>query len=81
MDVDGDDNEPEWGYCTAEGCTEAALPIWLSGDFPDDPDLFLCIKHIGAEIVRLTEALEQAARMKTIIGARRIVADALGKEN
>lgn len=33
-----------------------------------------------AEIARLTEALKHAARMFTIKGARRIVADALGKE-
>jgi hypothetical protein len=32
------------------------------------------------EITRLSEALRQAARMKTIKGARRIVEDTLGKE-
>jgi hypothetical protein len=79
MDVDGNDNQPEWGYCTAEGCQEAALPIWLEGGCPDDADLFLCQDHIGTEIARLRAALRQCAQMKTIRGARRIVADALGE--
>lgn len=79
MDVNGNDNQPEWGYCTDPGCTEAAFPIWLSGGFPDDPDLLLCETHIGAEIARLREALRHAARMFTIKGARKIVADALGE--
>jgi hypothetical protein len=80
MDVDGNDNQPEWGYCTAEDCQEAALPIWLEGGYPDDADLFLCQDHIGAEIARLRAALRQCAQMKTIRGARRIVSDALGED-
>jgi len=79
IDADGNDNQPEWGYCTTPDCTNAAYPIWLSGEYPDDPDLFLCDRHIGAEIARLREALRQAARMFTIIGARKIIADALGE--
>jgi hypothetical protein len=50
MDVDGNDNGPEWGYCTHPGCRHAAFPIWLSGDYPDDPDLFLCPTHIGSRM-------------------------------
>lgn len=80
MDVDGNDNSPEWGYCTAHGCKNAAFPIWYAGDYPDDPDLLLCEVHIGAEIARLREALRQCAQMFTIKGARKIVRDALGDE-
>lgn len=80
MDVNGNDNEPEWGYCTAPDCREAAFPIWLSGEYPDDPDLLLCERHIGAEIARLRAALRQCARMFTIRGARQVVKDALGEE-
>lgn len=47
MDVNGNDNAPEWGYCTTPGCSEPAEPLWFSGGFPDDPDLLLCYKHIG----------------------------------
>lgn len=47
LDVNGYDNQPEWGYCHKEGCKEEAFPIWKSGDYPDDPDLLLCPKHIG----------------------------------
>lgn len=57
IDVNGNDNTPEWGYCTVAGCEEAAFPIWLSGEEPDDPDLYLCPKHIGARILH-----EQTAR-------------------
>ena len=50
MDVHGNDNTPEWGYCKTPGCNEPAEPLWFSGDFPDDPDLLLCYKHTGAYI-------------------------------
>jgi len=55
LDVNGYDNTPEWGYCKTEGCKEEAFPIWLSGDYPDDPDLLLCPKHIGARIKELMD--------------------------
>lgn len=46
MDVDGNDNMPEWGYCTHPGCTYAAIPCYLPGNLPpDDPDDFLCADH------------------------------------
>jgi hypothetical protein len=51
IDVNGNDNQPEWGYCTVAGCKEAAFPIWFSGGEPDDPDLYLCPTHIGARIL------------------------------
>jgi hypothetical protein len=60
MDVNGNDNQPEWGWCNAPDCKNAASPIWLSGDYPDDPDLLLCDRHIGAEIARLRKTLEAA---------------------
>lgn len=60
MDVNGNDNQPEWGYCTAPGCHDAAFPIWLAGEYPDDPDLLLCETHIGAEIARLRDVLDAA---------------------
>lgn len=50
MDVNGNDNSPEWGWCTWPGCKDAALPIWMSGDFPDDPDFLLCPTHIGSKM-------------------------------
>jgi hypothetical protein len=50
MDADGNDNTPEWGWCTCPGCKSAALPIWLSGAFPDDADFYLCERHIGAKM-------------------------------
>lgn len=50
MDVNGNDNAPEWGWCTYPGCGEAAMPIWLSGEFPDDPDYLLCPQHIGSRL-------------------------------
>lgn len=53
------DEGPEWGWCTLESCHEAAFPIWLSGGFPDDPDLLLCPKHIGAYIARLQAAEDE----------------------
>ena len=62
MDVHGNDNTPEWGWCKHDGCREAALPIWLSGDYPDDPDLLLCPKHIGEHIAHLHEAADLAVR-------------------
>lgn len=60
MDVDGNDNTPEWGYCTQPGCSHAALPIWLSGDFPDDPDLLRCERHLGSLINGLMVLLRAA---------------------
>lgn len=50
MDVDGNDNSPEWGYCTHVGCRQEAFPIWLSGGYPDDPDLLLCPIHLGSRM-------------------------------
>lgn len=58
MDVDGNDNSPEWGYCTYPGCREAALPIWLSGGYPSDPDLLRCDRHIGSLINALVILLK-----------------------
>jgi len=66
IDVNGYDNSPEWGTCKAEDCKEDAFPIWLAGDYPDDPDLLLCPKHIGARILRA----ETAQKAWTEIGAR-----------
>lgn len=63
IDVDGNDNQPEWGYCTYPGCTHAALPIWLSGSYPDDADLFLCEDHIGSKINALMVLLRTAVDM------------------
>jgi hypothetical protein len=37
-------------------------------------------RKAAIEIARLREALRQAGRMKTIIGARKIVEDAIGAE-
>lgn len=53
LDVNGCDNRPEWGYCKNDGCKEEAFPIWTRGDYPDDPDLLLCPKHIGELIDNL----------------------------
>ena len=53
IDVNGNDNMPEWGYCTHPDCKEEAMPIWLSGAYPDDPDLYLCLTHIGMRIAEL----------------------------
>jgi hypothetical protein len=52
------DEGPEWGYCTRDGCHEAAEPVWLNADYPDDAELmlFLCHKHIGAYIYELQQA-------------------------
>lgn len=65
LDVNGNDNQPEWGYCHTEGCKEGAFPIWKSGAYPDDPDLLLCPKHLGeligsleADAAALREAIE-----------------------
>jgi hypothetical protein len=58
IDVNGNDNTPEWGYCTYPDCKEEAEPIWLSGGFPDDPDLYLCNQHIGAKIAELMAQIE-----------------------
>lgn len=46
------DRGPEWGYCKVDGCDGEAFPLWLSGDYPDDPDLLLCPTHIGAHIAK-----------------------------
>ena len=46
MDVDGNDNTPEWGYCDKEGCKEPAIPCYLPYNMPpDDPDDCLCVDH------------------------------------
>ncbi len=66
IDVNGNDNTPEWGYCTTQGCKEAAFPIWLSGGPPDDPDLLLCETHIGLHIAKL----ETQRKAWTEIGAK-----------
>ena len=50
MDADGNDNNPEWGYCTHVGCRHEAFPLWLSGGYPDDPDLLLCHEHLGSRM-------------------------------
>lgn len=66
IDVNGNDNTPEWGYCEHPGCPEPAYPIWFSGGEPDDPDLLLCEAHIGARLLH-----EMTARKAwTEIGAR-----------
>lgn len=26
------------------------MPIWLSGDYPDDPDVLRCTRHLGSLI-------------------------------
>ena len=65
MDVNGNDNSPEWGYCTEKGCKEPAEPLWFSGGFPDDPDLSLCHKHIGTRMLAVEterDALRTALR-------------------
>lgn len=66
IDVNGNDNTPEWGYCTIDGCREEAFPIWQSGGFPDEPDHLLCPKHIGLLIGKL----ETQRRAWTAIGAK-----------
>lgn len=58
IDVNGNDNQPEWGYCHAPKCKEPAYPIWYSGGFPDDPDLLLCEAHIGARMLDLEKTCE-----------------------
>lgn len=65
IDVNGYDNTPEWGYCTTPGCKEEAFPIWKSGDYPDDPDLLLCPKHLGLLIGDLSR---QIGEQNTTIG-------------
>lgn len=61
LDVNGYDNTPEWGWCHTEGCKEEAFPIWKSGEYPDDPDLLLCPRHIGL-LIRQQEAGAAALR-------------------
>lgn len=58
IDVNGNDNQPEWGYCAVGGCPEPAYPIWYSGGFPDDPDLLLCDQHSSARILELEKECE-----------------------
>jgi hypothetical protein len=65
LDVNGNDNSPEWGWCRTEGCKEEAFPIWKTGDYPDDPDLLLCPKHIGELIADLSG---QIGEQNTTIG-------------
>ncbi len=69
IDADGNDNQPEWGYCTYPGCTHAALPIWLSGEYPDDADLFLCEQHIGSKINALMVLLQSVLDRHVQLGA------------
>lgn len=45
MDVNGNDNTPEWGYCQVAGCMNDAIPCYISGGPPDDPDDLLCADH------------------------------------
>lgn len=48
MDTDGNDNTPEWGYCTVEDCRYDAIPCYLPGSYPpDEPDDLLCADHCG----------------------------------
>ena len=68
-DVDGNDNQPEWGYCTYPGCTRAALPIWLSGEYPDDADLYFCEQHIGTKIKNLMALVFIAFERHVQLGA------------
>lgn len=51
MDVHGNDNTPEWGYCQVEGCKNDAIPCYLpDSDYGvDDPDALLCAEHCGDE--------------------------------
>jgi hypothetical protein len=63
MDVHGNDNTPEWGWCKTEGCGEPAEPLWFSGGFPDDPDLLLCYEHTGQYVGALRAAITEAHRI------------------
>ena len=49
MDVNGNDNAPQWGYCQVEGCKNDAIPCYLSDGSIDDPDDLLCAEHCGQE--------------------------------
>jgi hypothetical protein len=51
------DNTPEWGYCTTEGCRQAALPIWFTDDNLGDPDLSLCHRHTGLLMKEMFDTL------------------------
>jgi hypothetical protein len=51
---------PERGYCKLDGCREPALPMWLVGKHPDEPDLFYCHEHTGLLIKVLLGACEVA---------------------
>lgn len=67
MDVHGNDNTPEWGWCETEGCKEPALPLWFSGGFPDDADLFLCHDHIGKRMGALVAYLAEIKEAAWIV--------------
>lgn len=49
--MDVNDNTPEWGYCTVEGCPHPAIPCWLpDSDYGvDDPDDLLCADHCAEQ--------------------------------
>lgn len=49
MDVHGNDNTPEWGYCTVDGCMNEANPYWFpDNEYPNDPDGKYCTEHAHA---------------------------------
>lgn len=48
MDIERD-TTPEWGYCQVAGCTNDAIPCWVEGGPPDDPDDRLCAEHCKDE--------------------------------
>lgn len=63
MDVNGNDNNPEWGWCKHDGCSEPAEPLWFTREYPDDPDLLLCYKHTGEWVGDLVKERNEARRM------------------
>ena len=62
IDVNGNDNQPEWGWCRGPESDNEAMPIWFGGDPDDDPDLLLCLDCIGLEIAQLHSVIDRAAR-------------------
>ena len=62
IDVNGNDNQPEWGLCRGPECDNEAMPIWFGGDPDDDPDLLLCLQCIGVEFADLHSVIIRAAR-------------------
>ena len=62
IDVNGNDNQPEWGWCRAPECENEAMPIWFEGGPDGDPDLLLCPDCIGLEIVHLRSVIARVAR-------------------